>query len=103
VDASGNPISNTATVTLTVTSGPGEFPTGPSITFTPGSSKPASDIAMLDGQAAIEFRTYYSGTTVITASSPGLTSATVTITSQGSPAFVQGQTPPADTRPYTGQ
>ena len=103
VDASGKPISNTATVTLAVTSGPGEFPTGPSITFTPGTTKPASDIAILDGQAAIEFRTYYAGTSVITASSPGLTSATVTITSQGSPAFVEGQTPPADTRPYTGQ
>jgi hypothetical protein len=37
---------------------------------------------------------------VITASSPGLTSGTVTITSQGSPAYVAGQTPPADTRPY---
>ena len=103
VDSSGTPISNNVTVTLTVTSGPGEFPTGPTITFTPGNAKPASDIAILDGQAATEFRTYYSGTSVITASSPGLTSATVTITSQGSPAFVQGQTPPADTRPYTGQ
>jgi len=102
VDSSGKPISNTVTVTLTVTSGPGEFPTGPTITFTPGTAKPASDIAILDGQAAIEFRTYYSGTSVITASSPGLTSATVTITSQGSPAFVPGQTPPADTRPYAG-
>ena len=68
-----------------------------------GTGEPASDIAILDGQAAIEFRTYYSGTSVITATSPGLTSATVTITSQGSPAFVEGQTPPADTRPYTGQ
>jgi hypothetical protein len=103
VDASGKAISNNVAVTLTVTSGPGEFPTGPSITFTPGPSKPASDIAILDGQAAIEFRTYYSGTSVITASSTGLTSATVTITSQGSPAYVAGQTPPADSRPYTGQ
>jgi hypothetical protein len=103
VDASGKAISNNVTVTLTVTSGPGEFPTGPTMTFTPGTAKPASDIAILDGQAATEFRTYYSGTSVITASSPGLTSATVTITSQGSPAFVEGQTPPADTRPYTGQ
>jgi beta-galactosidase len=103
VDASGKAISNNVNVTLAVTSGPGEFPTGPTITFTAGTTKPASDIAILDGQAAIEFRTYYSGTSVITASSPGLTSATVTITSQGSPAFVDGQTPPADTRPYTGQ
>ena len=102
VDSSGKPISNNVTVTLTVTSGPGEFPTGPSITFTAGSAKPASDIAILDGQAAIEFRTYYSGTSVITATSPGLTSDSVTITSQGSPAYVPGQTPPADSRPYSG-
>jgi len=102
VDSSGKPISNNVTVTLTVTSGPGEFPTGPSITFTAGTAKPASDIAILDGQAAIEFRTYYSGTSVITASSPGLTSDTVTSTSQGSPAYVPGQTPPADRRPYSG-
>ena len=100
VDAGGTPISNNVPVTLTVTSGPGEFPTGPSITFTPGTGSPANDIAILDGQAAIEFRTYYSGTSVITASSPGLPSATVTITSQGRPAYVPGQTPPADTRPY---
>jgi len=102
VDSSDKPISNNVTVTLTVTSGPGEFPTGPSITFTAGTAKPASDIAILDGQAAIEFRTYYSGTTVITATSTGLTSASVTITSQGSPAYVPGQTLPADTRPYSG-
>jgi beta-galactosidase len=86
-----------------VASGPGEFPTGPSITFTVGTAKPASDIAILDGPAAIELRSYYSGTSVMTASSPGLTSATVTITSQSAPAFVERQTPPADTRPYTGQ
>ena len=42
VDASGKPINNNVTVTLAVTSGPGEFPTGPSITFTPGTAKPAS-------------------------------------------------------------
>ncbi len=103
VDSSGNPISNNVPVTLEVTSGPGEFPTGPSITFTPPGSGTASKISILDGQAAIEFRTYYSGTSVITASSPGLASDTVTITSQGSPEFVEGQTPPADTRPYPGQ
>ncbi|HEY5957332.1 MAG TPA: glycoside hydrolase family 2 TIM barrel-domain containing protein, partial [Polyangiaceae bacterium] len=102
VDANGTPISNNVTVTLTVTSGPGEFPTGPSITFTPGTTKPASDIPIADGQAAIEFRTYYSGTSVITATSPGLTSGTLTITSQGTPAYVPGQTPPADSRPYSG-
>jgi ethanolamine utilization microcompartment shell protein EutS len=102
VDSAGNPVSNNVKVTLTVTSGPGEFPTGPSITFTPSGGGLASDIAILDGQAAIEFRTYYSGTSVITASASGLTSSSVTITSQGSPVFVQGQTPPADSRPYSG-
>ena len=101
VDASGKAISNNVPVTLTVTSGPGEFPTGPSIIFTPpSSSDPRADIAILDGQAAIEFRTYYAGTSVITATSPGLSSATMTITSQGSPAYVPGSTPPTAPRPY---
>ncbi|HEX7476544.1 MAG TPA: glycoside hydrolase family 2 TIM barrel-domain containing protein [Polyangiales bacterium] len=100
VDASGKPISNNVTVTLTIKSGPGEFPTGPSITFTPGGNGSASDIAILDGQAAIEFRSYYSGTSVIEATSQGLTSSSVTITSQGSPAWVEGQSPKVAPRPY---
>ncbi|MBV9945496.1 MAG: hypothetical protein JOZ69_01455 [Myxococcales bacterium] len=100
VDARGNPINHDVPVTLTVTSGPGEFPTGPSITFEPPSNDPQSDIAIVDGSAAIEFRTYYSGTSVITATSPGLTSASVTITSQGSPAFVPGVTSAVVARPY---
>ena len=101
VDASGKAISNNVPVTLTITSGPGEFPTGPSITFTPPGSGAASDIAILDGQAAIDFRTYYSGTSVIEASSHGLTSSSVTITSQGSPAWVEGTTPKVAPRPYS--
>jgi hypothetical protein len=100
VDATGKAISNNVPVTLTLKSGPGEFPTGPSITFTPPGGGSASDIAMLDGQAAIEFRTYYSGTSVIEATSPGLTSASVSITSQGSPAWVEGSTPRVAPRPY---
>jgi hypothetical protein len=102
VDSSGKPLSNNVPVTLTVTSGPGQFPTGPSITFTPPSTaNPQSDVAILDGKAAIEFRTYYSGTSVITATSSGLQSASVTITSQGSPAFRAGVTPPTPTRVYS--
>jgi beta-galactosidase len=100
VDASGKPISNNVPVTLTIKSGPGEFPTGPSITFTPSGSGSASDIAILDGQAAIEFRTYYSGTTAIEATSSGLTSSSVTITSQGEPAWVEGSSPKVESRPY---
>jgi hypothetical protein len=101
LDSKGTPISNNVPVTLSITSGPGEFPTGTSITFTPPGSSDQSDIAILEGKAAIEFRSYYAGTTVIKATSPGLTAATVTITSQGSPAWVEGVTPPTPARPYT--
>jgi hypothetical protein len=100
VDASGKALSNNVTVTLTIKSGPGEFPTGPSITFTPPGSGSASDISIRDGQAAIEFRSYYAGTTVIEAAATGLTSSSVTITSQGSPAYVEGTTPKVPARPY---
>jgi hypothetical protein len=103
VDSNGTPLSNNVPVKLEVTSGPGEFPTGPSITFTPPGNGSASKISIIDGQAAIEFRTYYSGTTVITASSDGLESDSVTITSQGSPAYVEGQTPAVAARPYPHQ
>jgi hypothetical protein len=101
VDAAGKPISNSVPVTLSVESGPGEFPTGPSITFAPD-----SDIAIRDGQAAIEFRSYYAGTTVLRATSPGLKDAMLTITSKGGPAFVPGKTPavqPREYRPVTEQ
>ena len=97
LDANGNATSNNVPVTLTVISGPGQFPTGTNITFTPPSSSQASDIAILAGKAAIEFRTYYSGTTVIQATSPGLASTNIVITSQGSPVWTNGVTPPAPT------
>ena len=100
VDSTGKAISNNVPVTLTIKSGPGEFPTGPSITFTPPNMGTASDISIRDGQAAIEFRTYYSGTSIIEATSPGLTSSSVTIVSQGSPAWVEGVTKPVAPRPY---
>jgi hypothetical protein len=101
LDGQGNAINNNVPVTLSITSGPGEFPTGTSITFTPASSSDQSDIAIVDGKAAIEFRSYYAGTSVIKATSPNLTAATITITSQGSPAWVDGVTPPTAARPYT--
>jgi beta-galactosidase len=95
VDAAGKHISNSPPVTLSVASGPGEFPTGPSITFDAN-----TDIPILDGEAAMEFRSYYAGTTVLRASSPGLQDATLTITSEGEPAFVPGATPAVKPRPY---
>jgi hypothetical protein len=95
VDQAGKPLSNSPPVTLNVESGPGEFPTGPSITF-----DPASDIVIRDGRAAIEFRSYYAGKSVIRASSPGLPDSRLTITTNGTPAFIPGKTPPAASRPY---
>ena len=94
-DAEGRELSNSPDVTLRVVSGPGEFPTGRSITF-----KNDSDIAIRDGKCSIDFRSYYSGTTVIEASSPGLESARIEITSTRGPGFVPGQTPVIENRPY---
>lgn len=95
VDAAGRGLKESPPVTLTVESGPAEFPTGPSITFAP-----RSDIAIRDGLAAITCRSYYAGMSVIRASSPGLTDATIAITTTGTPAFVPGSTPAVKPRPY---
>jgi beta-galactosidase len=95
LDAAGQEISNNIPVTLSIVSGPGEFPTGPSITFAP-----KSDIAILDGKAAIEFRSYFAGTSVIRATSPGLAPAEIKIVSLGSPQWVAGKTPAVAPRPY---
>ena len=95
VDKDGKAINNCPPVTLAVESGPGEFPTGPSITFAPD-----SDIAIRDGMAAMEFRSYFAGKTVVRATSPGLQDATVEITSLGGPKFIAGKTPPVKPRPY---
>jgi hypothetical protein len=95
VDKDGKAISNCPPVTLAVESGPGEFPTGPSITFAAD-----SDITIRDGMAAMEFRSYYAGKTVIRATSPGLKDATIEITSLGKPKFIAGKTPSVPPRPY---
>jgi beta-galactosidase len=95
VDRNGTPLSNSPPVTLTIQSGPGEFPTGRAITFAPD-----SDIAIRDGQAAIECRAYYSGSTVIRATSPGLPDASLVIQSTGGPEFIAGKTRGSDPLPY---
>jgi hypothetical protein len=95
VDAIGKALSNSPPVTLTIESGPGEFPTGPAIAFAPD-----SDIAIRDGQAAMEFRSYYSGKTIIRATSPGLKDATLAIATLGEPKFIAGKTPAVKVRPY---
>lgn len=65
-DRDGNRLSNEFPVTLEVVEGFGIFPTGQSITFTP------EEKSFLDGQAAIEFRSYYGGKNVIEARAEGL-------------------------------
>jgi beta-galactosidase len=82
-------------VTFTIESGPGEFLTGSSITF-----NAESDIPIRDGTAAIEFRSYFAGETLIRATSPGLDDATIRIVSLGTPKFVPGTTPSVKPRPY---
>lgn len=95
LDKNGRTINNCPAVTLAIESGPGEFPTGPSITFMPD-----SDTSIRDGIAAIEFRSYYAGKTLIRATSPGLKDATIQITSRGEPKFIVGQTQTVRPRPY---
>ena len=95
VDKDGKALNNCPPVTLTIESGPGEFPTGQNITFAPN-----SDIPIRDGAAAMAFRSYHAGKTLIRATSPGLKDVTVEITSLGEPKFIAGKTPPAKPRPY---
>src|ERR1019366_2999104 len=95
VDKDGKALNNCPPVTLAIESGPGEFPTGPSIIFAPD-----SDITIRDGQAAIEFRSYHAGNTVIRATSAGLKDATIQITSRGEPKSIAGKTPSVKPRPY---
>jgi beta-galactosidase len=95
LDAAGRPISNSPEVTLSIEAGPGELPTGRAITFGPD-----SDIAIRDGQAAIELRSYDGGTTVLRARSPGLEEASLVLETSGGPRFVAGQTPTVAPRPY---
>jgi hypothetical protein len=95
LDSNGNRISNSPPVELTIRSGPGEFPTGPSIRF-----EQDSDISIRDGMAAIEFRSYYAGETVIRASSPGLAPSEIKIRCNGPVAYVPGKTPDTKARAY---
>jgi len=87
-DEAGRALSNSPDVTLTIISGPGKFPTGRSIRFSYKSM-----VAIRDGQAAITFRSYFAGKSVIEATSPGLKSARITITTTGPDPFIPGQSP----------
>lgn len=94
-DASGNPVNHSPVVELRVISGPGEFPTGKSIRF-----EADSDIRIAEGQAAISFRSYYAGTSVLEATSEGLESARIEIVFEGEETYQEGKTPVVTERPY---
>lgn len=87
-------ISNSPEVTLTIESGPGEFPTGRAITF-----RNDSLIAIRDGKAAIEFHSHYAGKTRIRATSPGLQDAEIELTTLGPDPYIEGVSPLAKHRP----
>ncbi|MGN6180898.1 MAG: discoidin domain-containing protein, partial [Mucilaginibacter sp.] len=95
LNINGKPISNSPTVKLKVISGPGEFPTGSSITFNKD-----SDIRIMDGQASIEFRSWYAGYTTIEASSPGLQPGRIKLEFTGNDIYKKGITPSVSERPY---
>ena len=95
VDKDQQPISNSPKVTLTIKSGPGQFPTGRSITFSPD-----DDIFIRDGQCAISIRSYYSGTTVVEATSDGLSSGKITLSFCDGPRYRENVTPLYSEHPY---
>lgn len=95
LDKDGRQLSNSPNVTLQIASGPGEFPTGNSITFSHN-----SDIYIRDGKAAIEFRSYYGGRTLIEATSQGLQSDSIVIETKGKPSYVKGISHQVGYRPY---
>jgi len=94
-NAAGKALSDSPAVTFTIESGPGEFPTGRTITF-----DSTGDIPIRDGEAAIEFRSNYAGQTKIRATSSGLKDGLLTITTNGEPAFAPGISPAVPDRPY---
>ena len=95
LDREGRELSNCPDVRLEVVSGPGEFPTGRSIDFSAD-----SDICIRDGKAAIALRSYYSGRTVVEASSPGLESSRIGLGFTGAPRYREGKSPQTESRPY---
>ena len=107
-DRNGVQLSNSQPVTLRIVSGPGEFPTGRSITFTPPtatnwkerSAEDKCDIRIMDGIAAIALHSYHAGETVIEATSQGLESDRITITTLGTPVWREGVDKPVTDRPY---
>ena len=95
LDKDGRELSNSPDVRLSVMSGPGEFPTGRAIDFSAD-----SDIRIMDGKAAIAFRAYYAGRTVVEATSDGLEPAQVELEFTGAPQYEEGKAWQTESRPY---
>ena len=95
LDKDGRELSNSPDVRLSVVSGPGEFPTGRAIDFSAD-----SDIRIMDGKAAIAFRAYYAGRTVVEATADELESARVELEFTGAPEYVEGKAWQIESRPY---
>ena len=95
LDKDGRELSNSPDVRLSVVSGPGEFPTGRTIDFSAD-----SDIRIMDGKAAIAFRAYYAGRTVVEATSDGLEPAQVELEFTGAPQYEEGKAWQTESRPY---
>lgn len=102
-DAQGRTVDDARPVTLTVAEGPGELPTGRTITFAPN-----TDIPLIEGQAAIVFRSHFAGEARLVATAEGLPSAELRIVTQRGPCAdpdadfspTSRQTPD---RPYAGR
>lgn len=90
LDEDGNSLSNEFPVALTILEGDGIFPTGKQIMFTPENK------SFLDGQAAIEFRSYYGGVNIIEASADGVKPCRIQIIALGEPRkrILISMTPP---------
>ena len=95
LDQEGNQISNEIELTFTVEKGDGIFPTGKTITFSPEKKN------MLDGLAAIEFRSWYGGENVICATADGVKSAKICIFADGEPKPKNTVLNPMLPPPYT--
>ena len=95
LDQEGNPISNEIELTFTVEKGDDIFPTGKTITFSPEKKN------MLDGLAAIEFRSWYGGENVICATADGVKSAKICIFADGEPKPKNTVLNPMLPPPYT--
>lgn len=78
VDEEGKRVDATIDVTLTVVSGPGQFPSS-----NPKRINAEMGLVIIEGLGAITFRSYYEGETVFAATAPGLQGAVFITTTVG--------------------